>query len=128
MKDITVPLNILVRNRQGEKIAGGMLNVPDQTFTPDGGELAFCTGFHWPTTAGDPVRFIFQVTDRPNGPFPLGKDGRPHNYNFVGVQDHNGFPHGEVNFPGQGTGDDDNDTWQAGASADEPYARGQGAS
>src|SRR6266571_5073990 len=116
-------MDITVKHDNVE-VAGGSLEVDTSvnpvtaTFTPDDGEESDCNGV---------VRFDFAVSNEANGDFPSGKNGGTHTYQFRGNQNANGnSPSGTVNFPHAGIEDDDNDTWQAGASEDEPYAMSQG--
>jgi len=127
-------MDITVKH-DGVEVASGSLEVDTSvnpvtaTFTPDDGEEGDCTGVVWNDTPNGVVRFNFAVTSEANGDFPCGANGGTHNYRFQGNQNANGnSPNGTVNFPSAGIEGDDNDTWQAGASEDEPYAIGQGAS
>lgn len=112
------------------------VNPVTATFQPDDGTEEDCTGVVWSTSPNGNVGFDFKVTGAANGDFPCGKNGGSYTYRFTGNQNANGdAPNGTVNFPGAGIEDDDNDTWQAGASAgeefddssEEPYASSQAA-
>ena len=96
------------------------------TFTPTDGTETACTGVVWNTGPNGLVGFNFQVSGEANGDFPCGKNGNAYTYRFTGNQNANGSsPSGRVNFPSAKIEGDDNDTWQAGATEDEPYAQSQ---
>jgi hypothetical protein len=127
-------MNIIVKDN-GTEVASGTLvvdtstNPPSATFTPDDGTETACTSVTWSGNDGATIRFNFKVSDQANGDFPLGPNGASHTYNFNGIQTANGLPSGNVNWPNAEAGitEDDNATWQAEATEDEPYARTQGA-
>jgi len=127
-------MDITVKHDNVEVASGTLevdtsVNPTSATFTPDDGEESACGGVVWNETANGAVRFNFSVSNEANGDFPCGANGATYVYRFQGNQDANGHsPSGTVNFPHAGIEDDDNDTWQAGASEDEPYAMSQGAS
>jgi len=123
-------MDIEVKNSGGTVVATGDLEVdtstnpPTAQFTPDDGTETDCTNVVWNTGANGNVGFHFRVSGQANGDFPCGPNGNAHTYLFSGNQNANGnSPSGTVNFPSAGIAGDDNDTWQAGATEDEPYAR-----
>jgi hypothetical protein len=124
-------MDITVKNGSVEVATGDLevdtsVNPATATFTPTDGTETDCTGVVWNAGANGNVGFNFQVSGEANGDFPCGPNGGAYTYRFTGRQNANGSsPSGNVNFPSAGITGDDNDTWQAGASEDEPYAQSQ---
>lgn len=123
-------MEITIKNGAVEVATGDLEvtagNPPTATFTPTDGTEANCTGVVWNAGPNGIVGFSFQVSDQANGDFPCGANGNAYTYRFTGNQNANGSnPSGNVNFPSAGIEGDDNDTWQAGAAEDEPYAQSQ---
>lgn len=123
-------MTITVKNSDGDVIASGMLTIdytttpPSGTFTPAGGTAIACNqvSFAKPDQSGT-TNFNFRVSGQANGSFPLGNNGTPYTYNFVGSKNANSPASGTVNFPSENSSsnwpDDDNDTWQATATVGE---------
>ncbi len=127
-------MDIIVKDADGSEIASGTLVVDTSvspntaTLTPEDGTATACTGVVWTSNPNGAVGFTFQVSGQANGDFPLGANGNAFTYRFTGVQNANGLPNGNVNWPAHpGITADDNATWQGEATEDEPFARTQGA-